>query len=133
MKKDKNEYLAEKLKVHSILTSHVGKTRAIGMGEMYREVFGEGWENRINDTRKLRQVITMLRDSGQPICSVTSSDGGGYYLAAAGEELEDYLSRGKRRALSVLGRNARIMRMNLADYLGQMKLALEADYAEPGV
>lgn len=130
MKKDKNEYLVEKLRVQAILMRHVGQSRAIGMGELYREVFGEGWENRINDTRRLRTVITMLRDEGNPICSVSSVEGGGYYIAAAGAELEDYLTRGKRRALSMLGRNARIMRMNLAEYLGQMKLALEGAHEE---
>ena len=132
-RKQKNDYLAEKVRVLSILPRHTGKFNAIGMGELYREVFGEGWNHRINDTRTLRQIITELREDGTPICSVSDQSGGGYYYAAAGEELEDYLAMGKRMALSLLARNARIMRVSLAEYLGQMKLALEADYAEPRV
>ena len=111
----------------SALASHIGAANAIGMGELYELVYGEGWENRINDTRALRKLITDLRAEGVPICSDASSDGGGYYLAAAGSELAGYLRRSERRALLILMRNARIKKISLPDYLGQMKLNMEGE------
>lgn len=107
------------------LTSHIGEPNAIGMGELYELVYGEGWRNRINDTRALRKAITDLREEGVPVCSVATSYGGGYYLAAAGSELAVYLRRAERRALLILHRNARIKKISLPDYLGQMKLNME--------
>ncbi|HOL44534.1 MAG TPA: hypothetical protein PK659_09800 [Methanothrix sp.] len=112
--------------VLSVLAGHIGSHNAIGMGELYEEVFGEPWHNRINDTRAIRQIITDLRSEGVPICSVTSQDGGGYYLAAAGSELADYLRRAERRALKILKRNAQIKKISLPDYLGQLRLNMVA-------
>lgn len=112
------------------LTSHIGETNAIGMGELYEEVYGKAWGNRINDTRALRKAITDLREEGVPICSVATSGGGGYYLAAAGSELANYLRRSERRALLILMRNAKIKKISLPDYLGQMRLNMEGDHGE---
>ena len=112
------------------LTSHIGEPNAIGMGELFELVYGESWRNRINDTRALRTTITKLREDGVPICSVATSSGGGYYLAAAGSELAAYLRRTERRALKMLHRNARIKKISLPDYLGQMKLNMEGDHGE---
>lgn len=109
------------------LASHIGGPHAIGMGELYELVYGESWKNRINDTRALRQVITNLRSEGVPICSVATSYGGGYYLAVAGSELAGYLRNSERRALKILMRNARIKKISLPDYLGQMKLNMEGE------
>jgi hypothetical protein len=110
----------------STLTSHIGEPNAIGMAALYETVFNRPWEHRINDTRALRRLITILREEGVPICSVASSNGGGYYLAAAGSELADYLRRSERRALLILLRNSRIKKITLPNYLGQMKLNMEA-------
>lgn len=107
------------------LTAHIGEPNAIGMGELYEQVYGESWKNRINDTRALRKAITDLREEGVPVCSVAASYGGGYYLAAAGSELAGYLRRSERRALLILKRNAKIKKISLPDYLGQMKLNME--------
>jgi hypothetical protein len=107
------------------LTSHIGEPNAIGMGELYELVYGESWSNRINDTRALRTAITKLREEGVPVCSVATSYGGGYYLAAAGSELAGYLRRSERRALLILMRNSRIKKISLPEYLGQMKLDME--------
>lgn len=108
------------------LTSHVGEPNAIGMAGLYEAVFDRPWEHRINDTRALRRLVTVMRAEGVPICSVSSRSGGGYFLAAAGSELADYLRRTERRALLILQRNARIKRISLPNYLGQMKLNMEA-------
>jgi len=112
------------------LTGHIGEPNAIGMGELYELVYGESWNNRINDTRALRKAITHLREEGVPVCSVAASYGGGYYLAAAGSELAGYLRRSERRALLILKRNATIKKISLPDYLGQMKLNMEGGHDE---
>jgi len=109
----------------AVLFSHVGKHNAIGMAELYEAVFGETWNHRINDTRILRYLITQMRRDGIPICSVATKTGGGYYQAAAGSELKNYLERNKARALKILSRNAAIEKISLPDYLGQMRLNME--------
>lgn len=121
---------ARRARVMTIMAGHIGSHNAIGMGELYEEVFGEPWEHRINDTRALREVITDLRAEGVPICSAADRAGGGYYLAAAGSELQDYLRRSERRALKILKRNARIKRISLPNYLGQIRLQMEGDHGE---
>jgi hypothetical protein len=128
--KRRAEREAQRVRVLTILAGHIGSHNAIGMGELYEEVFGEPWEHRINDTRALRKVITALRSEGVPICSAADREGGGYYLAAAGSELSSYLRRSEIRALKILKRNARIKRISLPDYLGQMRLNMEASDGE---
>ena len=108
------------------LSSHTGKTNAIGMAELYQAVYDRPWQNRINDTRGLRHLITTLRDEGIPICSTSASDSGGYYLAAEGNELIDFLRKDKFRALRIHRRDAKILKISLPDYLGQLKLELES-------
>jgi len=107
------------------LMSHIGATHAIGMAALFEAVFDRAWDHRINDTRPLRMLITKLRKEGAPICSVSNQDGGGYYLASAGSELNDYLRRSEIRALKILSMNARIKKISLPEYLGQMKLNME--------
>lgn len=113
------------------LTHHVGSHNAIGMGELYEIVFRETWANRINDTRKLRIVITELRKQGAAICSDTSRTGGGYYVASGGSsEMKDYLTRLRRRGLRALVLEAKLRKITLAELLGQMELNLLGDYDE---
>jgi len=106
----------------AILTRHIGSHKAIGMGELYFEVFGEEWRHRINDTRVLRKLVTQMRREGVPICSNATKNGGGYYLPQAGSETKNYLHRNEQRALRILARNAAIKKITLPDYLGQMRL-----------
>jgi hypothetical protein len=108
-----------------VLTDHIGETKAIGMGELFEAVYGESWRNRINDTRRLRKLITDMRREGVAICSVSGHTGGGYYLASAGSELLGYLRRSKIRALRILARVATIQKVSLPDLLGQMRLEME--------
>ncbi len=117
----------ERLKTPTLaeLTNHIGEFNAIGMAELYKAVTGESWDNRINDTRAIRRVITALRREGVPICSSAAQNGGGYYLAAAGSELRGYLRRQKLRALKILARNAKIQKTSLPNYLGQLRLEME--------
>jgi hypothetical protein len=108
------------------LTSHIGQHNAIGMAALYEAVFDLPWTNRVNDTRKLRRLITILREEGVPICSVAKSNGGGYYLAAAGSEFTEFIRRNKYRALRILHRIAKMMKTTLPNYLGQLKLEAES-------
>ena len=121
----KENIIAYKMKLLAELSQHVGELHAIGMAELYETVFAEAWQHRINDTKKLRELVTELRFEGIPICSVSKWQGGGYYLAAAKSELINYLSRSEHRALKILARNARIKKVSLPEYLGQMKLNME--------
>jgi hypothetical protein len=127
MKEKRTAAELERLKTRTlvILSRHAGACKIIGMGELYEEVFEQTYRHRINDTRQLRIMITGLRRDGVPIVSVPSRNGGGYYLAAAGSELEDYLSKQKRRALGILACVARIKNKSLPELLGQMALNLQ--------
>lgn len=106
----------------SILTTHIGETNAISMAELYERVFDKRWHNKVNDTRKLRLLINKMRSEGIAICSTTDKDNGGYYLAAAGSEAQDYLRRLERRALRILWRISKIKKVSLPELLGQMRL-----------
>jgi hypothetical protein len=112
------------------LTSHIGEPNAISMSALYEAVFDRPWEHKINDTRALRRLITAMRGEGVPICSVTSTNGGGYFLAAAGSELVNYLRRTERRALQMLQRNAKIKRISLPNYLGQIRMNMGGEHDE---
>lgn len=112
------------------LAAHIGEPNAVGMGELHEAVFGAPWKNRVNDTRRLRKYITRLRREGVPVCSVTSSDGGGYYLPAGSSELVDYLRRTKIRALKILSGVAKIQKCSLPELLGQMRLEMEGNHGE---
>lgn len=111
------------------MMDHIGRQNAIGMAELYEIICGREWTNRINDTREIRKLITALRNEGRPICSISNRNGGGYYLAAAGSELEEYLKNNERRALRILARNSKIKKVALPEYLGQVRLALEEEAA----
>ncbi|MFH1139926.1 MAG: hypothetical protein V1816_27925 [Pseudomonadota bacterium] len=104
----------------SALSRHVGVEKALGMAELFELVFNRQVKHRINDTRRLRTLITRLRLDGAAIASVTRPDGGGYYLAAAGSELEDYLSRLHRRGLAALRLEACLRKISLTELLSRV-------------
>jgi hypothetical protein len=114
------------------LPRHIGRGRAIGMGELYTVVYGEDWQNRINDTRPLRKLITDLRwgRGSEPlmIASVCCSYAPGYFIPAAGSEAQDYIKkRLVKPALKKLALAARLEKISLARYLGQLALELEGN------
>lgn len=123
-KRTEAELNAAKTKLLVIMSQHVGAAKVIGMGELYEAVFEQPYGHRINGTRDLRKLVTDLRHDGVPICSVTSHSSPGYYLAAAGSELDDYTSRDKRRALKILAKVAKIRDLSMPELLGQMALEL---------
>jgi hypothetical protein len=67
----------------------------------------------------LRAIITRLRRQGLPICSQSRTAGGGYYLAAAGSELEDYCKRLRKKALKGLCIEALLRQTTLPELLGR--------------
>jgi hypothetical protein len=119
-KASKNERI--KLVVLRELGHHFGKSRAIGMGELYVAVYGETWTHRINDTRPIRKVITELRREGYPILSGSSTNGGGYYLVTSASELDDYCSRYKNQALRKLHIVSKIKKVAMNALLGQLSM-----------
>lgn len=115
-----------RMKLYMIMLQHVGPDKKIGMGELFEQVFGCQWNHRINDTRPLRKLITEMRKDGQAVMSNTSSSRGGYWIASSASELNAYTEKEKKAAIKVLARLARMKKVSLPDYLGQMKLELEA-------
>lgn len=107
------------------LHRHIGAHNAISMTALYREVFGRPVRHLVNDAKRLRELVDKLRVEGEPICSLKSTQGGGYYLPQAGAELDDFLRREKSRALRVLAKVAKIKRVALPELLGQMAMEME--------
>lgn len=125
----KRKYTDEELgaikdRLKTVLMQHVGASRKIGMGELYERVFCEGYQHRINDTRVLRKLITELRHEGIAICSKKSRSGGGYWLASAGSELDDYCEDLKVEALKKLAIVSKLRRTTLPALIGQMQMNL---------
>ena len=125
---------AQKYRLMSILSGRTGRSRAVDMGELYEAVFGETYaSHKINGTRKLRQLVTELRSEGVPICSVSTKSGGGYYLASAGSELDDYCRRIRMRALKLLKMESKLRKTALPKLLHQIQLNLdEAEVSNDG-
>lgn len=74
----------------SVLSKHIGADAALSRSDLVTEVarlLGE----KVHE-RKVREGIRALRRMGAPICGA-AGEGGGYYLAANAEELEDFFRR----------------------------------------
>lgn len=108
-----------------VLMRHVGPGEKISMPDLYEKVFDEKCEHRINGTKRLRKVVTALREEGERICSSTSTANGGYWLAASASELNDYCQRKTRGHLKGLAQVARLKRIGLPELLGQMQMEIE--------
>lgn len=113
-----------KAKLLAILVKHVGKSRSIGMGALYEQVFGDTCKDKVNQARIIRALVTELRKEGIPICSDQDREGGGYYLAAAGKELEEYCMKLRKRALKILHMEAILRNKTLPELLGQLVLSM---------
>lgn len=113
-----------KSRLKSVMMNHVGSTRKIGMGELYEQVFSEGYGHRINDTKFLRVLIDELQREGIRICSSRSNSNGGYWLAATATELNSYCDVLKTEIVHKGSKVAALQRMALPELLGQMALNL---------
>jgi len=125
MEKDQVSNEEATSKILMILARHVGEEKAIDMGELYSRVFDEPYTHKINNTRRLRTVITALRQKGVPIGSTAAKNGGGYYLVRAGSELDAYCGRLRRAALNKLLMEARLRKISMPELLGQMQMNME--------
>lgn len=119
----------ERYKALSILSKHIGKHNAISMPVLYEKVFEERPETVISGTRKLRTLITELRNQGEPICSSTD---GGYYLAAVGSELNDYCDRMEHQAIRKLRIVSKIKKMTVQELCNQLNIDFDAEPAVVG-
>jgi hypothetical protein len=99
------------------------------MTALHQAVFGERTGDKINGTRGLRKLITKLKEDGLPICSISDQNGGGYYLASAGSDLEDYCRRLRAQWLKKARMEARLRKLALPELLGQTSLALAREPA----
>ena len=118
---------SQELKLMKTLSHHHGCARAITMPALHIAVFGEAPGDKINGTRRLRKLLTDLRKEGVPICSTSDQNGGGYYLASAGSDLEDYAKRLRTQGLKKLALAAKLEKKSLPELLGQIGLALARD------
>lgn len=118
--KTTDEMEVYKSRLLKIMFDHVGASKAVSMARLHEEVFLAPWDDKINDTRKLRTLITALRSDGVPICSSHN----GYFVASAGSELAEYCGKIRRRALGILKREARLRKMTLPELVGEVALEL---------
>lgn len=126
MKIERNEWDTPdyRQRLLATMTSHIGAHNAIGMTQLYEAVYDRPWDNRVNDTRRIRKLVTAMRMEGVPICSVTSAPGG-YYLPAAGSEAHAFMRRYEAKALRILRAIAKMKKTSLPNYLGQLRLDME--------
>lgn len=84
-------------KVARILSGHVGQANAVTKDSIARQVFGGGDEHNTSDaaTRKVRVIVSQLRERGLPVCA--NSGAAGYYLPANTAEAEPVLAEMRSR------------------------------------
>ncbi|SDB03512.1 hypothetical protein SAMN05660653_00157 [Desulfonatronum thiosulfatophilum] len=121
------ELMKLKGRLKDVIVQHPGPGRAISMVDLYRRVFGKEPKTKINGTRQLRDLITLVQREGFPIGTSQSSSGGGYYLLVAGSDLEGFIRKEKTKALKILAKIAAIKRTNLPLLLNEIQLSLTAD------
>lgn len=73
--------------------------------------------------RRLRTLISELREEGMAICGHPSS---GYYMAVTPEELQASIAFLEHRAMHSLRMLSRMKKVSLPDLLGQLKLVEKA-------
>jgi hypothetical protein len=118
-------------RVLAVLSTHIGREKALDMGQLYHEVFDEEYSSKINGTKPLRMVVTSLRDKGFPIGSSSQRNGGGYYLCRSGTELNEYCERLLHwPAMRKLKLEARLRKISMAELLGQMAINLEGSHEQ---
>lgn len=111
--------------IMGILSHHIGRQNAIGMGELYTRVYNKEWRHRINDTRKLRADIEALQNEGRNLCSTVEVSGGGYYLPASDSEWEDFKQRRIMMHAKGINRIRKMHKISVAEAMRQVQLVLE--------
>jgi DNA-binding IclR family transcriptional regulator len=95
----------------NVLAFHQGRELGINAGDLAK-VAGV-------PERRLRQLISELREEGIAICATPET---GYYLAVTPEELAESCRFLHERAMRSLLLASRMQKISLPDLLGQLKL-----------
>jgi hypothetical protein len=112
------------------MTRHIGKSRAIGAGELFEKVFLRPYEgNKMTGCRDLRKLIEAVKYGPEAVfiaascCNIRS----GYYLPATDSERREYVARKERQLKKSIGRLGRLNQMNAGDYAGQLALEMREE------
>jgi len=108
------------------LGQHIGEEKAISMLGLYKKTFGEEYNDKINSTRPLRKIIERLQLKGYPVASTRRRNNYGYYILRSSTEIKERVEREEIRALKILKKNSRLLKLNMPEYVGQIALNLEA-------
>lgn len=111
--------------IMGILSHHIGRSKAIGMGELYVKVFDRQWLHRINDTRTLRKYVEELRQAGRKICFSTANPGGGYYIAATDDEWKSFIFGDIKNRARSINRDRIMYRISNEEAMRQVQMVLE--------
>jgi predicted DNA-binding transcriptional regulator YafY len=101
----------------TLLDHHQGRAKAIKVPRLADDLG-------IRD-RELQHIVRSLRMHGARIAS-TSSRPAGYYIPETVEEAEEYKREQYSKALSTLQSTAAVLRVNLPELLGQLRIEVEA-------
>jgi hypothetical protein len=107
----------ETLVYSTLLDSHIGRAQAIKVPDLARHLaFRE---------RELQYIVRSLRMQGARIAS-TAARPAGYYIPETVEEAEEYKQEQYSKALATLQSTAAVLRVNLPELLGQLRIQVEA-------
>jgi hypothetical protein len=110
------------------MTKHIGRSRAIGAGELFEIVLQRPYEgNKMTGCRELRKLIEEVKYGPEAVfiahacCTVRP----GYYLPSSDSERREYVARVERQVKRKIGRLARLNQMNAGAYAGQLALEMQ--------
>jgi predicted DNA-binding transcriptional regulator YafY len=106
----------ETLVYSTLLDNHIGRRKAIKVKHL---AFALGFRE-----RELQHLVRSLRMQGARIAS-TAARPAGYYIPETVEEAEEYKQEQYSKALATLESTAAVLRVNLPDLLGQLRLQVE--------
>lgn len=102
---------SEAAAVANALARRIGRARGLGASAIAAQVG-------ISE-RRLRQVVSELREDGMAICGHPST---GYYIAKTADELEETCAFLRARAMHSLVLESRLRKIPLPDLIGQLKV-----------
>lgn len=114
-----------KERIRAILKHHAGPARCITMTALHAEATGEIIvpRRRYDQTRITRSIVEQLRREGCPIGNKGGRDGG-YFWARNDGELTQTIAVFHGRAMSSLGQEAALKRVNCGELLRQYEIEL---------
>lgn len=98
------------------LAKHIGEANGVRAKDLVAEICGRSSPHL---ERQLRSAIEELRLEGRPICA---HPGTGYFVAANQDELERTAHFLRERAEKSFIQAARMLKVSVADLVGQMRL-----------